>query len=94
MDVSGRDHRWAQRMWEQREELSDLDADALDALCGLWLTQAQRSGDDAVADVDELPHCVACNPNVAVTGIWVAIALNSAKPCYAPCSTCRTSGCT
>ena len=46
--------RWAQRMWEQRKELSDLDADALDALCGLWLTQAQRSGDDAVADVDEL----------------------------------------
>lgn len=47
------DH-WAQRMWEQRKELSDLDADALDALCGLWLTQAQRVGDDAVADVDEL----------------------------------------
>jgi Helix-turn-helix domain len=47
------DH-WAQRMWEQRKELSDLDADALDALCGLWLTQVQRVGDDAVADVDEL----------------------------------------
>ena len=39
--------RWAQRMWEQRKELSDLDADVLDALCGLWLTQAPgrpRSG--------------------------------------------------
>jgi hypothetical protein len=32
--------QWAQRMWQQRAELSDLDADALDALSALWLYQA------------------------------------------------------
>ncbi len=45
---------WAQRMWQQREALSDLDADALDALSALWLYQARTIQDDAVADVDEL----------------------------------------
>jgi DNA-binding XRE family transcriptional regulator len=46
--------RWAARMWEQRKELSDLDADALDALCALWLTHAQRVDEDVVGDIDEL----------------------------------------
>src|SRR6266446_2356 len=45
---------WAQRMWQQRAELSDLDADALDILSALWLYQARTPQDDAVADVDEL----------------------------------------
>ncbi|MDP9375761.1 MAG: helix-turn-helix domain-containing protein [Chloroflexota bacterium] len=45
---------WAQVMWHQREELSDLDADALDALSALWLSQARTVGDRAVADVDGL----------------------------------------
>jgi DNA-binding XRE family transcriptional regulator len=45
---------WAARMWQQREELSDLDADALDILSALWLYQARTPNDDAVADVDEL----------------------------------------
>lgn len=43
---------WAQLMWRQRGELSDLDADALDALSALWLSQARTVGDRAVADVD------------------------------------------
>src|SRR5215510_2002659 len=45
---------WAQRMWQQRAELSDLDADALDILSALWLYQAHTPQGDAVADVDEL----------------------------------------
>jgi DNA-binding XRE family transcriptional regulator len=45
---------WAQRMWRQREELSDLDADALDILSALWLYQARTPHDDAVADVTDL----------------------------------------
>jgi len=45
---------WAERMWQQREVLSDLDADALDALSTLWLYQARTPQEDAVADVDEL----------------------------------------
>ncbi|HEY8598820.1 MAG TPA: helix-turn-helix transcriptional regulator [Thermomicrobiales bacterium] len=44
----------ARLMWRQREELSDLDADALDALSAIWLAQAQGVGDRAVADVDGL----------------------------------------
>ncbi len=45
---------WAKLMWQQREELSDLDADALDALSAIWLYQARTSQDRAVADVDGL----------------------------------------
>jgi hypothetical protein len=45
---------WAERMWQQRAELSDLDADALDALSALWLYQARTPQEDALADVDEL----------------------------------------
>jgi hypothetical protein len=44
---------WTQIMWRQREELTDLDADALDALSALWLDQARSPQDDAVADVDD-----------------------------------------
>jgi hypothetical protein len=46
--------QWAQRMWQQRAELSDLDADALDALSALWLYQVHTPQGDAVVDVDEL----------------------------------------
>jgi len=45
--------RWVQVMWKQREELSDLDADALDLLCHFWLEQAKRPEDAAVAHIDE-----------------------------------------
>lgn len=45
---------WAQRIGQQREALSDLDADALDALSALWIYQARIPQEDAVADVDEL----------------------------------------
>ncbi len=45
---------WVAEMWEQRKELSDLDADALDALCAIWIHQARSVHDRAVAAVDEL----------------------------------------
>ena len=45
---------WAERLWQQREALSDLDADALDALSALWLYQARTPQEDALAEVDEL----------------------------------------
>lgn len=41
-------------MWRQQSELSDLDADGLDALCALYLSQARAPDDAAVADVDEI----------------------------------------
>ncbi len=46
--------RWVQMMWKQREELSDLDADALDLLCHVWLKQVTKPEDSAVGDIDEL----------------------------------------
>jgi ribosome-binding protein aMBF1 (putative translation factor) len=45
--------RWVQLMWRQREELSDLDADALDLLCHTWLKQVTKPEDSAVAIVDD-----------------------------------------
>jgi hypothetical protein len=42
------------RMWEERKDLSDLDADALDLLGCIWLRTAKTPQDDAVADVDEM----------------------------------------
>jgi DNA-binding XRE family transcriptional regulator len=41
-------------MWKQREQLSDLDTDALDALSAVWLHQAKSEKDDAVVEVDDL----------------------------------------
>ncbi|MBS1725060.1 MAG: helix-turn-helix transcriptional regulator [Armatimonadetes bacterium] len=46
--------QWVERMWKQREELSDLDADALDALSAIWLRQTKNPDEDAVAGVDEI----------------------------------------
>jgi DNA-binding XRE family transcriptional regulator len=45
---------WASTMWRQQSELSDLDADALDALCAIYLSQARGPNDTAIADVDEI----------------------------------------
>lgn len=45
---------WAAEMWRQRNELTDLDADALDALSAIWLWQAQDPRDGAFAGVDDL----------------------------------------
>ncbi len=45
---------WAKLMWQQREELSDLDADALDTLSAIWLLQARSPEDNAIADVDDI----------------------------------------
>ncbi|HVT58948.1 MAG TPA: helix-turn-helix transcriptional regulator [Thermoanaerobaculia bacterium] len=38
----------ARRMWEKREELSDLDADVLDAISAAWLHHGPRSASDRV----------------------------------------------
>jgi DNA-binding XRE family transcriptional regulator len=45
---------WARSMWRQQSELSDRDADLLDALCALYLSQAKSPNDTAVAEVDQL----------------------------------------
>ena len=45
---------WSQMMWNQREELSDLDADVLDALSAIWLDLARSPQQDAITDIDTL----------------------------------------
>ncbi|HIJ38341.1 MAG TPA: helix-turn-helix domain-containing protein [Rhodospirillaceae bacterium] len=47
-------HRQADRMWKQQQELSDRDADLLDALCSLYLAQAKSPNDAAIVDIDQL----------------------------------------
>jgi hypothetical protein len=42
------------RIWKQRSQLSDLDADVLDMLSALWLHQARSPDDRASVHVDEL----------------------------------------
>ncbi|HET9792601.1 MAG TPA: helix-turn-helix transcriptional regulator [Candidatus Angelobacter sp.] len=43
-----------QRMWQQQQELSDLDADALDALSATWLAQARSPDAAATVKIDDL----------------------------------------
>lgn len=45
---------WQQTMWRQREELSDLDVDTLDALNAIWLQQAESENHGAIATVDAI----------------------------------------
>jgi len=45
---------WSTKMWQQRGELSDLDADVLDALSAIWIHQATGVQDSARATVDGL----------------------------------------
>ncbi len=45
---------WAAEMWRQRNELTDLDADALDAISAIWLWQAENPRDGAYAGVDDI----------------------------------------
>ncbi|KAF0250411.1 MAG: XRE family transcriptional regulator [bacterium] len=58
----------SKRMWEQREELSDLDADAMDALTSIWLNQAHTPQDLATADVNNLLKMRNIKPKVSGDG--------------------------
>jgi hypothetical protein len=53
---------WIRRMEEERAKLTDLDADVLDLLTAIWLVQARRPSDPAVADVDQLLSIRALQP--------------------------------
>jgi DNA-binding XRE family transcriptional regulator len=53
----------AQRMWRQREDLSDLDADVLDAISATWLRQGPRTASErAPVYVDDLLRCRGLKP--------------------------------
>lgn len=55
-------------MWQQRADLSDLDADVLDLLGSLWLQQARSSNDPGYADIDELLGLRALKPKTGAEG--------------------------
>lgn len=55
-------------MWEQRSQLSDLEADALDALSALWLYQVKSEKDDAVAHVDNFLQLRGLTPKQSGNG--------------------------
>lgn len=59
---------WAEIMWRQREELSDLDADMLDALCAMWISQAKDPRDSALATVDDLLWMRGVKPKLGGAG--------------------------
>lgn len=44
----------AQKMWQQREELSDKDADTLDAISAAWLKEARAPSDRVGIYIDEI----------------------------------------
>ena len=46
----------AQRMWTQREELSDKDADTMDAISTSWIQGARSSSDRVPVYIDDLLH--------------------------------------
>lgn len=56
------------RMWQQRLELSDSDADVLDMLSDLWLKQARTPNDPGTADVDQLLEMRALKPKTGAGG--------------------------
>ena len=56
------------RMWQQRLELSDADADVLDMLSDLWLKQARTPNDPGTADVDQLLEMRALKPKTGAGG--------------------------
>ena len=83
---------WAQRMWRQREELSDLDADALDILSALWLYQA-RTPTMTLSPMSSISWpCADCKPSGVARVAGVATNRNSVWQCSRPCRTFRTSG--
>jgi len=59
---------WVQIMRRYRDELSDLDVDALDALSAIWLQQAGRPGVSALADVDDLLRMRGVKPKLSGSG--------------------------
>ena len=53
----------AQRMWQQRGDLSDLDADVLDAISAAWLRHSPRTASERVPIyVDDLLRCRGLKP--------------------------------
>ncbi len=55
-------------MWRQRDELSDLDADVLDALSAIWIQQAKSPESAAVCNVDKLLEMRGLKPKLGGQG--------------------------
>lgn len=60
--------KWVERMWEQCAELSDLEADALDALSANWLYQARDVDSTVLGDVDRFLELRGLQPKLGGKG--------------------------
>jgi len=58
----------AQRMWSQREELSDQDADTLDSISATWISQARNPSDRVGIYIDDLLRARGLTPKKGGTG--------------------------
>ncbi len=58
----------AQRMWAHREELSDRDADTLDAISAVWISQAKNPTDRAPIFIDDLLRARGLAPKKSGSG--------------------------
>lgn len=56
------------RMWQQRAELSDLDADVLDMMSAIWLEQARNTDSTARARIDDLLRLRGLKPKTGEGG--------------------------
>lgn len=55
----------AQRMWQQREELSDQDADTLDTISALWIARARSASERVGVYIDDLLKARGLKPKKA-----------------------------
>ena len=55
----------AQRMWQQREELSDQDADTLDTISALWIGRARSASERVGVYIDDLLKARGLKPKKA-----------------------------
>jgi hypothetical protein len=83
---------WAERLWQQREALSDLDADALDALSALWLYQARTPRKMPWQRSTSYWPCEGCMPSGMDTVAAGAMNRNSGPRCSRLSHTSKTSG--
>ena len=58
----------ARQMWRQREELSDKDADALDAVSACWLRRARTTNDRVAIHIDEILRMRGLKPKRSGSG--------------------------
>jgi DNA-binding XRE family transcriptional regulator len=58
----------AGKMWQYASEISELDADVMDAICHAWLTQARTPDSKAIVDIDAILELRGIKPKKSGSG--------------------------